>query len=89
MKTNDEIKKYIEEMGYEEVVIFENPDYASAFIGVSEDDRAVYDYEKMVDSLMEEDGMDEEEARDFISYNTLRSLGYIEKSPVIVYSVEE
>ena len=88
MKTNEEVKAYIEAAGYDEVIIFENPDYASAFIGLSSDDRAIYDYERMVEHLMTEEGMDEEEARDFISYNTLRSLPYITKGPVVIHPID-
>lgn len=89
MKTNEEIKAYIADQGLEEVVIFENPDYSTAFIGVSDEDRAVYDYEKMVEFLMTEEHMVEEEARDFISFNTLRSLPYVENGPVVVFPVTE
>lgn len=87
MKSAEEVKAYIVECGYEAVVVFENPDYASAFIGISEDNRAVYDYEKMVECLMREEEMTEEDARDFISYNTLRSLGYVDGAPVVVYPI--
>ena len=38
---------------------------------------------------MNEDGMSEEEAADFISYNTIRSLPYYPGSPIIVYGMEE
>lgn len=48
MKTVEEIKDYLCEHGYEETIVFENQNYAGAFIGVSEDGRAVYDFEKMV-----------------------------------------
>ena len=89
MKDNNEIKQYIEEQGEENVLIFENPDYSEAFIGLSHDARAVYDYERMVQSLMKEDHMVEEEARDFISYNTLRSLGYYENSPIVLFPTGE
>lgn len=45
-------REKIEECGYEDVLIFDNPSYDEAFIGVSEDNRAVYDYDKMVESLV-------------------------------------
>lgn len=73
--------------GYEEVIIFENPSYDSAFLGVSHDNRAIYDYEKMVECLMKDDDMSEEDAREFIDYNTLRSLPYQPMSPIILYPV--
>ena len=49
------IEDKIEELGFEEVIIFKNPDYEDAFIGVSDEGRAVYDYDLMVKCLMEED----------------------------------
>lgn len=72
-------------VGYEDSVIFENPDYDSAIIGISEDNRIIYDYDKMIDFLVIKDNMSIKETADFISYNTIRSLPYIENSPIIMY----
>lgn len=87
--TLEQIKDYILDHGGEEgTPVFRN--YCSAFIGVSEEGRAVYDYNKMIQSLQEEDGMDEEEAIDWISYNTVRSLPYAGPlAPIILYPLEE
>ena len=78
-------KSFLEE---NQVVIFSNPSYEKALVAVWEDNdcnyHAVYDYDKMVECLMEEDGMTDEEAMDFISYNTIRSLPYVEKAPIII-----
>ena len=88
MKTLEEVKKYIREHWYEETVVFDNPAFATAFIGLSSDGRAVYDYERMVQSLMDEDGMEEVDAIEFIDYNTIRSLPYMyDKAPIVVYLV--
>lgn len=90
MKTLDEIKDYICEQGYEDTVVFDNPAFATAFIGLSSDGRAVYDYEKMVESLMEEDGIDYVDAVEFIDYNTIRSLPYwYDRAPIVVYPIVE
>ena len=76
------------EMGYRDAVIFENPDYDSAIIGVSDDNRVVYDYDKMVTHLMDVDGMEMLDAVDFIDYNTLRALPYAgEYGPIIMYGL--
>ena len=83
------IEEVIEDLGFEDVIIFKNPDYEDAFVGVSDDGRAVYDYDLMVRCLMEEDDMDEFEAMDFIGYNTIRALPYIgEKAPIILHSCD-
>lgn len=79
----EEIKQFIEDMGYESVLLFESPSYDTAFVGITEDGRAVYEYEKMVEHLVETDNMTEEEAEEFIQYNTIRSLPYYENSPVV------
>ena len=85
----EEIKEYLLEHGAEEgTPVFSN--YCSAFVGMTEDGRAVYDYNKMVQSLQEEDGMSEEDAVEWISYNTVRSLPYAgPMAPIILYPVEE
>lgn len=79
-----QLKEDLINNGYDEVMIFENPGFVEAFIGVSIDNRAVYDYEKMISCLMEEDEMTEEEAIEFIDYNTIRSLPYYDNAPIIV-----
>lgn len=87
MRTVDQI---IEDNGYDlddcEIIVFRDPDYATALIGISSDNRAIYDYDKMVGYLMKYEDMDEEEAADFISYNTIRSLSYIfGNAPIVLY----
>ena len=81
----------------EDVVLFDNPSFDSAIIGITHDNRAVYDYDKMVDSLageyMKEEGKTEEEAVDmaveWIDYNTLRALPYASNGPVVIFNIEE
>lgn len=86
LKTEDDVRELIEDYEYENVIIFSNPDYASAFIGISEDNRAVYDYEKMIEHLMEKENWSDNEAVEFIDYNTIRALPYIgQQAPIIVY----
>ena len=80
-------REVLNNMGYEHSIVFENPDYDDAIIGVSHDDRVIYDYELMIEYLVENDGMTEEDAADFISYDTLRSLTYIGEplKPIVMY----
>lgn len=75
-------------IGFENVLLFDNPSYENAFVGISSDNRSVYNYDSMIECLMEEDGMDYEEAADFISYNTIRACDYVENAPIIYYPVE-
>ena len=81
----NKVRELLLEEGYEDVVIFENFSYDTAFIGVSEDNRAVYDYDKMIEYLVEVEGFeDETEAIEWIEYNTIRALPYMENAPIIV-----
>ena len=81
-------KDILMDQGFENFIIFENPDYDSAIIGITEDNQVVYDYDKMIEHLIQEDDMSYEEAIDFISYNTIRSLSYVGMGvPIIMYSI--
>ena len=73
--------------GYEDITVFENPSFEGALIGVSSDNRAIYSYDAMVKSAIQQEGWTEEEAMDWIDYNTIRSLSYIENGPIILYSL--
>ena len=68
---------------------FTNPSYNTAIVGTTWEGNLVYDYDKMVEYLL--DCMSEEEAIDFIEYNTLGILPTIpiENRPVILYNVDE
>lgn len=72
------------EMGYDDAVVFDNPDYDDAIIGVTDEGRVVYDFDAMVKILVERDGMDETEAIEFIEYNTIRALPYAGENPPII-----
>ena len=80
--------KKIEAAGYDSVAIFEDYSYDDALVGVTEDGRAVYDYDKMVDWLMAKEDMSQDEAMDWIEYNTIRALDYAgPDGPIIMYSL--
>lgn len=72
----EELKEFLAE-AHPESVFFENPSYETAIIGYSEDYRVIYEYNKMIEWLIKTDNMTEEEAREFISYNTIRALPYM------------
>lgn len=82
-----EAERLLLENGYEGVVFLVNSSYDSALVGVTNNRRAVYNYELMVEYLVKEEGFEDEyEARDFIDYNTLRALPYFGKAaPIIFY----
>lgn len=86
-----------------DAVILDDASFDASIIGFSNDGRIVYDYYLMVDELMKDDDISEEDAIDYIDYNTLRSIPYMEnasaqtdadgnvigpgRAPIIVYSV--
>lgn len=85
--TNREI---LSDLDYEELVVFENPDYDDAIIGVSHDDRVIYDYDKMIDHLVNKEHISVEDAADFISYDTIRSLSYAGgNAPIVMFGIEQ
>ena len=49
----------------------------------------MYDYELMVKGLMEKSEMSEEEAIEWIEYNTVRASEYLQNGPVIIHKLEE
>ena len=86
MSTSEKLR----EAGYEDTIVFENYSYDDALIGVTVDGRAVYDFDKMVLWLMETEGWSEEDAIEWIEFNTIRALPYAgESGPVIIYSLED
>ena len=75
--------KYLVDFSYDSV-------YDNALIGVSHDGRAIYDFDKMVEWLMEEEGWSDIEAIEWIEFNTIRALPYMgNDAPIIMYSLED
>lgn len=78
------------ESGYEGVIYLTDFSYDDALIGVTEDYRAVYDYEKMIQWLMDTEQWSYEDAVEWIDYNTIRALPYMgDGAPIIMYPLEE
>lgn len=82
---NNKVRELILDNDYEDVLIFENPSYDDAFIGITDDNRAAYDYDKMVEWLVREEDMTYEEAIEFIDYNASYCSGG--NYPVIIFSL--
>lgn len=82
-------RQLLVDLGYEEAVIFDNPDYDAAIIGISSDDKVIYDYDLMIECLMLDEGMSMEDAIDFIDYNTFRALPYSgSDGPIVMYRLD-
>ena len=75
--------------GYDDIIYLTNYSYDDALIGVSDDGRAIYDYDKMVEWLMKEEPFISTEAMEWIDYNTIRALPYMgDRAPIIMYPVD-
>ena len=89
MVVNIDAKERILNAGYEDVIYLTNYSYDDALIGISEDNRAVYDYNKMVMWLIENENFTEDDAVEWIDYNTIRALPYMgDKALIIMYPIE-
>ena len=94
MPISDDLRNWITERN-EDAVLFDG--YEAAIVGMVDhcggDGRATvvaYDGNKCIDTLMQRDGMDEEEAWDYFSFNTLRAMPHAGKnSPVFFWPYEE
>lgn len=74
--------------GYDGIKFLVNESYDDALIGVSEDGRAIYDFDKMVDWLIEKYGWSDIESIEWIEFNTLRALPYMgSDAPIIMYPI--
>lgn len=84
--TYEEIENYAEENNLQ-IMLFDNPRFDGSIIGLTHDDRAIYDLEDMIGSLIKEDGCSYIDALEFIEYNTIRALPYMgERAPIILYT---
>lgn len=72
------------------IVLLEPKCLDAAVIGISHDERLIYDYDKLIKAFMDGDNMTEEEAIEWIDYNTLRTIPYMgNNSPIIMYNLLE
>jgi hypothetical protein len=84
------VNESIREMLNEDTIVFDNPAFDNSIIGMTTDGQAVYSYYKMIEELMNDDGISEEEAIEWIEYNSLRSLPYAgAMAPIVIYTLEE
>ena len=67
--------------------LFENPAFDASIIGVTTSGHIVYDFDYMVEELKTDEDMTEMEAVDYIEYNTVRTLSYIEADirPIVIH----
>lgn len=93
---NLDIKRQISDLVGEDqdvlnqIIILEGDEFANGFIGLSVDNRVVYSYDKLIDSLSRFNGWSTDEAIEWLEYNTIRSLPYLgDRSPIIIHEPVE
>ena len=87
IKDDEELNDWLLDNGHDGVILI--PDFAPAVIGISSNGTLVYSYDKMVRCLAKQDNMPEDEAMEYIDYNTIRSLPYWDdRRPVIMYDID-
>lgn len=72
------------------IEILENPSFDKSIIAITNDNRLVYDYHKMVREMMKDDKCNWETAVEFIEVNTIRDLAFRgSTAPIIVYGLDK
>ena len=80
----DEQKDLLLEQGAEDgTVILDGFD--RAIVGITDDARLVYSYDLMVNQYVEDNECGEEDAIEWIEYNTIRSIPYIGEYRPVIY----
>lgn len=88
-KEMNNAEKLLLDYGYEGVKYLTNYSYDTALIGVSDDNRAIYDFDLMIEWLMLEENFDYNDAIEWIEFNTIRALPYMgEGAPIIMYALK-
>lgn len=83
------INQKIREELPEDAIIFDNKAYDNSIIGVTSDGRVVYDFDLMVAELMKDENWTEDEAIEWIEYNTIWALSDArEGEPIVMYRIE-
>ena len=90
-KFREALNLLIEDRGIEEEVMFlENHTFDKSIIGITEDGRLIYDYDKMVEEFAEDEECSELDAVEWLDYNTLRAIPYFgERKPIVIMSSRE
>lgn len=85
MGKNQIIRAYLPENS----IIFDNESYDNSIIGYSTNCNIIYDYRKMIEEYMIQHNCSEEEAIEWIDYNTIRAIPYMpEPKPIVMYGIE-
>lgn len=70
-----ELREYLAEVA-PEALVFDNPSFDTAIVGVSSDGAVVYSIDLMAEEFARTNDCSYEDAIDFIYYNTLRAIPF-------------
>ena len=84
-----EKREQLFEFGFDTLSFFEPEFCDEAIIGISIDGHVIYSYEKLVNAFINNENMTFEEAEEWISYNTIRTVPYMEVPPIIINELAE
>ena len=88
-KVRKVIAEFAEEHGLDPVVLFDDQAYDRSIVGITLDGRAVYNYDSMIDEYREDEQCSEEDALEWVNYNTIRALPYAgPQGPVVMVSTD-
>ena len=81
MAVNEKLREELPEGA----LVFDDPSFDNSIIGTTFDGRVIYDYDQMVVEYMTDNECDEEDALNWITYNSIRSLPYVgSNAPMVV-----
>lgn len=82
-------EEIIDEDILDQMIVLESDEFADGVIGYTDDYHLVYGYERLVESLTKIYGS-EEEAIEWLEYNTIRAIPYMAKEglePIIIHEI--
>ena len=84
---NKQVEKLAENLvEYEDYELLDEEAFCDSLIATTDDDRAVYDFDIMVEEYAKFHNVEPMEAADYISYNIVRGLKYYgSKAPIIIF----
>lgn len=87
------LRDYLVAEGVDKAGVFNCPSYDGAIVGYTDEGSVIYDYELMVEEYLSENhNSSRDEAIEFINYNTIRSIPYMNDGmvpPIIMYPVKQ
>ena len=89
--TNTSFREWLEEIcnlfdESELPIVLEDHAYDNSIVGITADNRLVYDYNLMIEEFMNDENCSYEEAQEWVDYNTIRAIPYIKgNAPIIIY----